>query len=73
MAYNQLNEGDQPNVLMHTFDNARILAQKELKSEYVCSNSCHNQFSEDEMYSIHLQMAELGEPEHHTHTCPHPA
>ena len=25
------------------------------------------------MYSIQLQMAELGEPEHHKHTCPHPA
>ena len=25
------------------------------------------------MYSIQLQMAELGEPEHGMHTCPHPA
>ena len=28
------NEGDQPNVLMPNFDNARKLVQKELGSEY---------------------------------------
>ena len=25
------------------------------------------------MYSIQLQMAELGQPEDYMHTCPHPA
>ena len=57
-----LNEGDQPNVFIPTFDNARKVAQKELESEYVCSNNCYSQFTEDEMYSIRLQLAELGEP-----------
>ena len=42
-----INEGDQPNVLMPNFDNTRKLAQKELESEYVCSNSCYTQFPED--------------------------
>ena len=42
-----INEGDQPNVLMLNFDNARKQAQKELESEYVCSNSCYTQFPED--------------------------
>ena len=68
-----LHEGDQPNVLTPNFNNARKLAQKELESEYVCTNSCYSPFPEDEMYSIQLQIAELGEPEHHKHTCPHPA
>ena len=68
-----LHEVDQANVLMPNFNNARKLAQKELESEYVCTNSCYSPFPEDEMYSIQLQMAELGEPEHHKHTCPHPA
>ena len=36
-------------------------------------NSCYSQFPEDEMYSIQLQMAELGELKHGMHTCPHPA
>ena len=68
-----LNEGDQPNVLMLNFDNARKLAQKGLESECVCPNSCYSQFPEDEMYSIQLQMTKLGEPEHGMHTRPHPA
>ena len=68
-----LHEGDQPNVIVPNFSNARKLVQKELESEYVCTNSCYSQFSEDKMYSIQLQMAELGEPKHHKHTCPHPA
>ena len=62
-----LHEGDQPNVLTANF---RKLAQKELESEYVCPNS---PFPEDEMYSIQLQMVELGEPKHRKHTCPYPA
>ena len=65
-----LNEGDQP---MPNFDNARKLVRKELESEWVCPNSCYSQFPEDEMYSIQLQMAELGELEDGMHTCPHPA
>ena len=73
IARGVLNESGQANVLMPNFDNARILVQKELESEYVCSNSCYSQFPEDEMHSIQLQTAELGEPEHHMHTCPHPA
>ena len=40
-----LNESDQPNVLIPTFDNARKVAQKELESEYVCPNNCYSQFS----------------------------
>ena len=56
-----------------TFDNARKVAQKELESEYVCPNNCYSQFTEDEMYSIRLQMAELGEPKHRMHKCQHPA
>ena len=56
-----------------TFDNARKVAQKELESEYVCPNNCYSQFTEDEMYSNRLQMAELGEPKHHMHKCQHPA
>ena len=56
-----LNERDLPNVLMPNFDNARKLVQKEL---CVCPNSHYSQFPEDEMYSIQLQMAELGEPKH---------
>ena len=67
-----LNEGDQPNVLMPNLGNERKLAQKELESGCVCTNS-YSQFPEDEMYSIQLQMAELEEPEHGMHTCPHPA
>ena len=47
IARGVLNEGNQPNVLMPNFDNARKLAQKELESEYVCSNSCYSQFPED--------------------------
>ena len=68
-----LNEGDQPNVLIPIFDNARKVVQKELESECVCPNNCYSQFTEDEMYSIQLQMAELKEPEHRMHKCPHPA
>ena len=66
-----LHEGDQPSVLTPNFNNARKLVRKELESEYVCTNSCYGPFPEDEMYSIQLQMAELGEPEHHKCTCPH--
>ena len=73
IARGVLNEGDQPNVLTPNFDNARKLGQKELESEYVCSNSCYSQFPEDEMYSIQLQTTELGELEHGMHTCPHSA
>ena len=40
-----LNESDQPNVLIPTFDNARKVAQKELESEYVWPNNCYSQFS----------------------------
>ena len=68
-----LNEGHQPNALMPNFDNARELVQKELEIECVCPNSCCSQFPEDEMYSIQLQVGELGEPEHGIHTCPRPA
>ena len=62
-----LNEGDQPNVLILNFDNAGKVAQKELESKCVCPNNCYSQFTEDEMYSIQLQMAELGEPKHRMH------
>ena len=47
VARSVLNEGDHSNVLMPNFDNARKLAQKELESEHVCSNSCYCQFPED--------------------------
>ena len=47
IARGVLNEDDQPNALTPNFDNARKLAQKELESEYVCSNSCCSQFPED--------------------------
>ena len=67
IARDVLNQGYQPNVLKPNFNNASA------KTEYDCSNSCYTYFPVDEMYSIHLQMAELGEPELHTHTCPHPA
>ena len=73
IARGVLNEGDQPNVLMPDFDNARKLAQKELESECVCPSNCYSQFPVNEIYSIQLQMAGLGEPEHGMHTCPHPA
>ena len=73
IARGVLNEGDQLNVLMPDFDNARKLAQKELESECVCPSNCYSQFPVDDIYSIQLQMAELGEPEHGMHTCPHPA
>ena len=67
-----LNEGDQPKVLISNFKNARKVAQKELKSECVSPNNNDN-FPEDEMYSIQLQMAGLEEPEDCMHKCPHPA
>ena len=44
IAKGVLNEGDQPNVLMPSFDNARKLVQKELENECVCPNSCYGQF-----------------------------
>ena len=47
IAKGVLNEGDQPNVLMPSFDNARKLVQKELESECVCPNSCYGKFPED--------------------------
>ena len=47
IARGVLNEDDQPNVLTPNFDNARKLGQKELESEYVCSNSYYSQFPED--------------------------
>ena len=68
-----LNEGDQPKVLIPNFDSARKVMQRELESESVYPNSCCSQFTEDEMYSIQLQMAELEELEHHMHKCPHSA
>ena len=37
IARGVLNDGDQANVLMPNFDNARKLPQKELEIEYVCS------------------------------------
>ena len=73
IARGPLNEGEQPNLLMPNFDNARKLVQKELESECVCPNNCYRPFPEDEMYSIQLQIAELRKPEHGMHTCPHPA
>ena len=47
------------------------VVQQESESEYVFPNNCYSQFTEDEMYSIQLQMTELGEPEHRMHKCPH--
>ena len=51
---------DQPNVLVPNRDNARKLVQKEQESEFVCPKSCYSKFPEDDMYSIQLQMTELG-------------
>ena len=68
-----LNKGDQPNVFILNFDNAGKVAPKELESKCVCPNNCYSQFTEDEMYSIQLQMAELGDAKHRMHKCPHPA
>ena len=62
-----LNKGDQPNVFILNFDNAGKVAPKELESKCVCPNNCYSQFTEDEMYSIQLQMAELGDAKHRMH------
>ena len=73
IARGVLNEGDEPNVPVPNFDNAR---KKELESLCVCPNSCYSQFPEDEMCSVEsvqLQMTEVGELEYRMHTCPYPA
>ena len=49
------------------------VVQQELESKCVFPNNCYSQFTEDEMYSIQLQMTKLGELEHRMHKCPHPA
>ena len=49
------------------------VVQQESESKCAFPNNCYSQFTEDEMYSIQLQMTELGEPEHRMHKCPHPA
>ena len=59
----RVGDDDQPNVFMPNLDDERKLVQKELESGCGCPHNCYSEFSEDEMYSIRLQMTELEKPE----------
>ena len=55
----ETGDEDMPEFVVVGLDDKRKLVRSELEKGYGCSQACYNQFTEEELYSIRLNMFEL--------------